>query len=280
MTTISATSILGSRHALSGDTLHTLLLRYPRWIHAEFMTHRKLSRNAASSRAIPVKKIIEDVVSDPAFPIIWTKNEPGMQGYEELEHREKTVCKLYWERAMNAAIKEACFHMDFGAHKQVINRLLEPFSHITVVASATNWSNFLYLRDHPHAEPHIQMLAREIKKAIEGAKLQDLRPGEWHLPFISSDEFASEKLEDLRKLSVARCASTSYKTVDGFDMTMERAVALHDKLVGSDPLHASPCEHVAKADDLDAWFSWMHREEHGNFVGFRQYRKMLPGECH
>lgn len=275
MTTISAKSILSSMHAVTGDRLDTLLLRYPRWIHAEFMTHRVFSRNAASSRAIPVMKLIEDVINDPAMPLVWTKNEPGMQGYEELEYREKTVCKLAWERAMNAAIKEARFQMDFGAHKQIINRLLEPFVHITVVVTATQWSNFLSLRDHPAAEPHIRMLARAVRQAMEGAEVKILAPGEWHIPFVDWRERKHLLIDEALALSVARCASTSYKTVDGFDMTLARAQEIVEKLRTADPIHASPFEHVAQADEINFALQWAHADEHRNFVGFRQLRAII-----
>jgi hypothetical protein len=80
-----------------------------------------------------------------------------------------------------------------------------------------------------------------------------------------------------RKL--ARCASTSYKTVDGFDMTLERAIDLHDKLLASSPLHASPAEHQAQADVLDDYGAWENPNQWGNLQHFRQYRKMLPGEA-
>lgn len=284
MTTISAQSVLASRHPVSGDVLHTLLLRYPRWIHAEVMTHRMFSRNAASSRAIPAMKLIEDIIADPALPIVWTKNQKGMQGYEELSHMEQRTARFCWARAMNASIAEARYLMGIGAHKQVINRLLEPYAHITVVVSATNWSNFLALRDHPAAEPHIQMLAREVRKALETANIQTLQTGEWHLPFVSEEELQGMTETDARKLSVARCASTSYKTVDGFDMTLERARQIYDDLTASTPPHASPFEHVAQAD----WMvmkrllgrpEWQKPQLHGNFTGFIQLRKTLPGEC-
>lgn len=308
MTTISAKSILSSRHAITGDTLHTLLLRYPRWIHAEFMTHRMFSRNASSSRAIPVEKLIQDVLDDPAVPWFWGANQKGMQAGEECDEQlidftVKTpgahpgfICReSAWLAARDRAIEVARAFAEAGYHKQIVNRLLEPFSHITVVVSATNWSNFLHLRDHKDAEPHIQMLAREIRKALEGAEVRVLQPGEWHLPFVTLEDRQKigRRHEDVPpgawvemcyndgiRLSVARCASTSYKTVDGFDMTLDRAIALHDKLVAQDPLHASPCEHVAQADDYVEDFGfWSNPEQHGNFTGFRQYRKMLPGEC-
>jgi hypothetical protein len=347
MTTISAKSILASKHAITGARIDTLLLRNPRWIHAEGRTHRlmkigedmeisvptpslmedeNLSRNASSSRAIPVEKLIQDVLDDPAVPLFWGLNKPGMQAaehtpcvdfLEEGRTEEELDCWVTfdaeeeWLLARDEAVDRARRFAKAGYHKQIVNRLLEPFSHITVVVTATNWSNFLALRDHPDAEPHIQILAREIRKALEGADVQVLQPGEWHLPFLEPADYASVKgmihdpspvygnqeswlrVEDARidaqrKLSVARCASTSYRTVDGFDMTLERAIELHDKLLNSNPMHASPFEHQAQADELRSSGSiarlngeWLyeHPHQHGNFTGFRQYRKMLPGEC-
>ncbi|WP_292363087.1 FAD-dependent thymidylate synthase [Mesorhizobium sp.] len=293
MTTISATSILRSRHAQRPDkVLSTLLLRYPRWIHAEFMTHRQLSRNAASSRAIPVKKLIQDVMDNPAMPIHWGANEKGMQANQQLTGVTLHVTRDLWRDSCSRAIACAAEMDAQGAHKQIINRILEPYAHITVLASATEWSNFLALRDHPAAEPHIQILAREVRKELDREdNIQVLQPGQWHLPFVSDEtwnritETETEWLRSAIKMAVACCASTSYKTVDGFDMTLEKAVELHDKLVGASPLHASPAEHVAQADKLiDRAFGkdsdvWNHPDQHGNFDGFRQYRKMLPNEC-
>jgi hypothetical protein len=169
--------------------------------------------------------------------------------------------------------------------------------HITVLISSTEWSNFIALRDHEAAEPHIRILAQEIRREIERTdNIQDLEPGDWHLPFEKSEEGTAGFWVDHApdggpwdhriKLSVARCASTSYKTVEGFDMDMDTAYRIHDKLLKSHPLHASPAEHVCQADeDLNNRTSgydkpvWKHSHQHGNFVGFRQYRKMLPNEC-
>ena len=314
MTTISAKTILRSRNASAPDkVLSTLLLRYPRFIHAEFMTHRVFSRNAASSRAIPVKKMIDDILADTAMPIHWGANQKGMQadqecnesmeivqmwddGYGLLELPMRVSREIAWLEARDRAIYIAEKFADAGYHKQVVNRLLEPFMHITVLVSATEWDNFLELRDHKDAEPHMQMLAREIRTCLEDeSTVQTLQPGEWHLPFVTlyqSGEMIEQIIQHgldgvaLRKLSVARCASTSYKTVDGFDMTLEKAVEIYDRLLGK-PFHASPFEHVAQADvfeDLAYHFErsafktaacWKHSEEHGNFVGFRQLRRQL-----
>lgn len=312
MTTISATKVAHSKHAITGKEICTLLLRYPRAIHAEFMTHRQFSRNASSSRAIPVSKLIKDVLDDPFVPLHWGKNQKGMQATEEctalITRKDRPFGENFtnreaWLDAMLQAVQWAQAFDEAGYHKQIVNRLLEPFSHITVVVTATEWSNFFALRDHPDAEPHIRRLAQVMKIAMEASEPKILQPGEWHLPFADSDEDSAKAwsyangdtggagpldvevwLDALVKLSVARCASTSYKTVDGFDMMVERAVDLHDKLVASTPLHASPCEHQAYADEViekfgSGFIGYQNENLHGNFVGFCQYRKTLPMEC-
>lgn len=300
MTTISAQSILASCHADDpSKRIDTLLLRYPRFIHAEFMTHRLFSRNASSSRAIPVEKLIQSAIDEPAIPLHWGKNQKGMQAdgehdaHVEVEAAQDSLNgepwvmgrQEAWLSARDDAVEWARRFTQAGYHKQIVNRLLEPFTHITVVCTSTNWSNFLHLRDHPDAEPHMQMLARAVREALDGAEVQKLKPGEWHLPFVSEAErkdaqfgpSQSPGINSLLALSVARCASTSYKTVDGFDMTIDRAVALHDKLVAADPLHASPCEHQAQVPAKgEGWKGGLG----GNFgAGWCQYRKMLEGEC-
>lgn len=309
MTTIYAKTVLRSRNASRpGKVLSTLLLRYPRWIHAELMTHRVFSRNAASSRAIPVPKLIRDMFRDPAHPLHWGRNMKGMQAAEQLSGLRLLVVKALWYAAMFIAGSIAYFMHLCGAHKQVVNRLLEPFSHITVLVSSTEWENFLELRDHKDAEPHIQMLAREIRDCLDDeSKIQHLHVGDWHLPFVTNDDWAEAydfirhanyvypnpdeprtasdiAIHNLKKLSVARCASTSYKTVDGFDMTLEKAVQIYDKLVTSKPIHASPTEHVAQVDEwvgpevgghLVGSGKWAYAGQHGNFDGFRQLRFQL-----
>lgn len=303
MTTISAQTILRSRYAYDRPSrfyqpgpdivLSTLLLRYPRCIHAELMTHRVFSRNAASSRAIPVSKLIQDVEENPFIPLYWGKNQKGMQAHSELTLEDQEKALHVWEAARYAAICRARAMEHLEVHKQIVNRLLEPFAHITVLVSSTQWSNFLALRDHPDAEPHIRKLAQAVRRELDNEDtIQLLGPGTWHTPFAENwDEMVSmtnpgdtaADLDWLRiKQSVACCASTSYKTVDGFEMTPDRANALHNKLIDSRPLHASPAEHVAQADvwrgEPHAQF-WENPHQHGNFVGFRQYRKMLKGEC-
>ncbi len=286
MTTI-ACQVIADSVSPQGKRLTTIKARYPRFIHSELMTHRVFSRNASSSRAIPVSKLIADVRDNPVIPIHWGKNEPGMQANSQLEGTERQLAKNAWDAARFEALAHAHLLNRAGAHKQIINRILEPFAHITVVITATEWANFLALRDHKDAEPHIALLANEIKRAIRFSDPEPLKPGQWHLPF-TKDLDQTYHLSDRIKVSVARCASVSYKTVDGLDMTMERAVALHDKLLASAPLHASPAEHQATPDLWVEGFKGPYGEwrcdhyaashMHGNLKGWCQYRKLIPGE--
>jgi hypothetical protein len=311
MTTISAESVLAS--VLAADPtgrnrIDTLLLRYPRWIHSEFMTHRVFSRNASSSRAIPVERLIQSAIDDPAVPLHWGGNQKGMQAAAELDEfvevtdlqmalanspydqsGEFTGCveettsvprEAAWLFARDRAVQAARGFADAGYHKQLVNRLLEPFTHITVVVTATDWDNFIQLRNHPDAEPHMQLLARAIMQARGEAVVQRLRPNEWHLPFADGRvQHTTELTTELGKalaLSVACCASTSYRTVEGFDMTMERARALFDRLAHATPPHASPFEHQAMADVHRIDRGWVGRDRRGNFCpGWVQYRQIM-----
>lgn len=318
MTTIKAETILSSTHTEEGvPMIWSGMWTYPRWIHAEGRTHRlvritedtevlvatpspmedeNLSRNAASSRAIPVKTMIEAILADPAVPLFWGKNIAGMQANEELDGYHKKLAYEIWMRSMDSAImyaKQMCElgidddRRPIGAHKQIVNRILEPYMHIKVFVTATNWSNFLALRDHPAAEPHIQMLAQSTREELAKKPMQFLTPGQWHLPWVKREDW--QKFEpsrtphpDLIKLSVARSAHTSYKTVDGKEMTSHLATELADRLLSAKPLHASPTEHQVKADRrVTATRNqvWEGAGLEGNLSpGWVQFRKTLANE--
>lgn len=268
--TITATVIADSI-ADGCPRITTLQLRYQRFIHSEVMTHRAFSRNASSSRAIPVERLIHDVLDDPAMPIYWGSNKPGMQAGEELPSGDRV-----WLMQRDAAIYGARHLAEMGYHKQIVNRILEPFAHINVLVTATAdaYAHFFALRDHPDAQPEIAALARAMREAMAGSEPQELLDGEWHLPYI--DEFDTSGLwnldfEQVMQVSAARCASVSYKTVDGKPMTVDKALAIYDKLAGSDPIHASPFEHIARPDpsngagcrNFDRWHQWRHDVEGG-----------------
>ena len=230
--------------------LITLQLKYPRFIHAEFMTHRMFSRNASSSRAIPVHKVIEQVRNDPAMPNHWGLNQAGMQADKEVEQQVKERAIACWKQASVQAATIAEQMMKDGLHKQVANRLLEPFQYMHVVVTATEWNNFFELRDHDDAEPNIHDLAIAMKEAIQLSEPRN-RYGEkqnmsaWHLPYVSDFERKVLNVDTAIKASVARCARVSYVNHDGSQPDIEKDLALYDRLVGSKPAHASPTEHQA-----------------------------------
>ena len=259
-----------------GHRLTTLQLTYPRFIHSEIMTHRVFSRNASSSRAIPVAKMLEMVSNRPAMPIHWGKNQPGMQAHEEIQH----VCAAQdlWLEAARKAADVAERMNEIGLHKQVANRILEPFQHIHVVISATEWENFFALRAHPDAQPEFHALAVEMRRVMDESTPKLLEVNEWHLPYVTAEERESAAIETLRKVSAARCARVSYLKHDGEKPDVVSDLALYDRLVGSKPIHASPVEHQATPDFFvtdPSDYGWFDGGLHGNFVGWVQFRKII-----
>lgn len=260
--------------------LTTFVLDYPRFIHAELMTHRVFSRNASSSRAIPVEKILSKIKETPAMPIHWGLNQKGMQADKEADKLTGAVCESLWLQARDAAVDIATTLTGLGIHKQVVNRLLEPFSHISVVLTATEFDNFFGLRCHPDAQPEMRELAERMRDAYYSHTPSRVAYGAWHLPFIKPEErlapgnydtkVGSPKNEPLLiKASVARCARVSYLTHDKKNPTIDEDVALHDRLLLSK--HLSPMEHIATpSTSLDFC---------GNLKGWMQYRKTIRGEC-
>lgn len=235
----------------AGDRLTTLELRYPRFIHAEVLTHRVFSRNASSSRAVPVARLIQDVIDDPAMPMHWGKNQPGMQARVEMVDPDKACAQDLWEMAREQALDAAESMADCGAHKQIVNRLLEPFAHINVVLTGTEFDNFFALRDHPDAQPEIQALAQAMRAAMEASTPQEIYSGQWHLPYVSVEE--RDELFDwcggsnrvACQVSAARCARVSYLTHEGQAPDRAKDQALFAKLAGVRPQHLSPTEHQA-----------------------------------
>jgi len=250
----------------SGKRITTFQLKYWRAIHAEVMTHRMFSRSASSSRAIPVEKMLEQVRTDPAGPIFWGANKPGMQAGSELTGTDLDTAKNVWKYASLLAAERAESMARIGVHKQIANRLLEPFQYIHVVLTATEFENFFNLRIHPAAQPEIQELAREMKKAQDESIPKQLFRGDWHIPYIQESE-ENLPLEIKLKISTARCARVSYKNHDNSSPDVNKDVELHDRLVGSVPLHASPAEHQAQCRGDTQYYK--------NFVGWTQYRYIV-----
>jgi hypothetical protein len=255
-----------------GIRLTTMQLKYPRLIHSEFMTHRVFSRNASSSRAIPVAKMLEMIRTDPAMPVKFGKNQPGMQAREDLTGEELANAQATWRNAAKTAADYAESLMELGVHKQVCNRIVEPYQHMSVIVSATEWDNFFQLRDHEDAEPNIQALAVAMREAQNESVPTLLQPGEWHLPYVSPlDQSYIGDIEICKMVSAARSARVSYNRHEGGKPTIEEDIALFNRLVGSDPKHCSPVEHQA-TPQLDPLF-WG-----GNFRGWKQFRQEVEGQ--
>ena len=254
--------------APNGVVLPTLVCTYHRYIHGEVMTHRVFSRNAMSSRAVPVKKVLAQVWSDPMMPVEWGANQAGMQAPTQLTGWRRSAAKLVWKTTAKTACVFAYAFSKIGLAKQIANRILEPWQAMTTLITATEWENFFLLRDHKDAQPEFRELARMIRLELDRCHIHTLKPGEWHLPFISGEELAQYDNPTLIKMSAARCARVSYLTHDGEKPSKEKDLALFERLVGSVPAHSSPVEHQATpADDAKTYSN--------NFRGWLQYRALL-----
>lgn len=305
-----------------GIRLPTVQFRQPRMIHADFLTHRVFSRNGRSSRAVPVATLLEEA-KDPYVPH-FLKNKPGMMATEEMSDAERAEAEHIW-RQMAEFVRQGVSHLNLlGVHKQWANRPLEWFGYIDVLLTSTDWNNYFALRDDKGAQPEIQIIAKAIKDALDASTPKHLRPGQWHLPYIEeSDHEAAyeflnknriirslpgelEVLDLLKKISAARCARLTIKPFDG-DGSFEKELDRYNKLIESQPVHASPVEHQATPDEsytcrvlqtkarpmlgelhdgvvnVENEFArnetkWRHPELHGNFTGWIQARKLIPNE--
>lgn len=290
-----------------GKRITTFELEFPRIVLPEFNTHRQFSRNAASSRAIPIAKVIEQVKSNPAMPFKFGKNRAGMQAKEDVDELTKEGAIGVWLAARDSAVAHAEVLVDMGLHKQVVNRLLEPFQHIKVVMTTTEYENWKWLRKHPDADPTIYELARVMEVARNESVPEQLLEGMWHTPYVNShtkdsiqyfwdEELVPLTLEQAQKISCSSCAQVSYRKLD---TSLEKAEDIYDKLVASEPVHASAFEHVAQVIDLsksdvegitavlsrgmtDANTEYNDADViknmvSGNFIGgWIQYRQLIP----
>ena len=254
----------------TGVRLTTFQLKYQRLFHSEVMTHRMLSRNASSSRAIPVQKMISQVWNNPAAPVHWGQNKPGMQAKESLTGWRLYFAKSLWAWSGRLMCAFAYGMMKIGLHKQVANRILEPWQYIHVVVTATDWDNFFKLRNHKDAQPEFQQLAALMWLKYIGNIPNKLAVGEWHLPYIDSQEIMKYTTGELLKMSAARCARVSYVKHDGLNSSYEEDVKLYSRLIDSDPPHMSPVEHQATPTKNKAYS--------GNFRGWKQFRKIIEVE--
>lgn len=257
------------------ENLWTFELMYPRYIHSEFMTHRVFSRNASSSRAIPVKHMIEQVRENTVIPPKVFMNQKGMVGETEADPVTTTAFHVLWEEAAENACKTAEMMERLGIHKQHVNRILEPFQFIKVIVTATDWYNFFVLRLAPDAQPEIRELASAIYDEMNRYHNKDvgvLELDKEHivvsLPYITDEdikEIGKEEYHLLMKISAARCARVSYNNHDGSKPDIEKDLKLYGYLYNSK--HMSPMEHACiRGED--------HRKN-ANLTGWKSLRYLI-----
>ncbi|QKE60563.1 putative thymidylate synthase [Klebsiella phage KPP-1] len=268
MSNLISVKIVADSISPSGIRIITFELEYPRIIHSELMTHRLLSRNAMSSRAIPIKKMIEQVQQNPAMPVKFGKNQPGMQdaGEHSAQLGDGYSAEEWWKLAGLSAARFAAEFADAGYHKQIANRLLEPYQRMKTVVTATDWNNFFWLRVDPDADPTIYELAKAMKEASDNSIPDPLEPGQWHTPYVDhvyGFEDIDDKecavfegycvldeenkpvmltLEEALAISASCCAQVSYRVLN---TSKEKALDIYEKLVSGNKVHASPFEHQA-----------------------------------
>jgi len=290
--------IIADSISTHGDRITSFELEYPRFIHSEFMTHRQFSRNAASSRAIPVIKMIEHVSLSSGKPVHWGKNQPGMQAKEELQEPNLIRVKSLWEQAKMQSCDVAYRMNEQNAHKQIINRILEPFQIIKVVMTTTEIENFFYLRAHADAQPEIKVLAEIMLEEYKKSTPKKLFPGEWHVPYYYEghwNDSYEHTLDEALALSSSCCAQVSYRKLD---KTLDKAQDIYKRLVETKPVHASPFEHqatpmgVSSLNETDGSIGpdyWQEGVTHmdkkgkmwsGNLKGWVQHRQLVSGHVY
>ena len=280
-----------------GSRLITMEIELHRFVLPEFNTHRCFSRNFQSSRAVPVSGMIEQVRNNPAMPVHWGANQRGMVAEEAITEREQIVTESIWECAAEAAADAAEDMMSKGVHKQITNRLLEPFMWTRGVVTATyeGFQSFFKLRCHPDAQPEIKALAEEMEGVLYSSTPDQLQWGEYHLPYVSREwcpagsgviygrGYAGENrcltrdILSAVKVSSSCCAQVSYRVLDD---SLDKANKIYDMLnlpskghYPDAPPHFSPTEHVAYCADADG----LESTDTGNFgdADWWQYRKAL-----
>lgn len=234
--------------------------------NCEILTHRMLSKNCSSSRAIPINRMLGYIEDNMALPVYLGRNKSGMQAVEEIEDKEPALS--VWRDSFYQVEDSVNKLLDLKVHKQIANRLTESYQMMKVVISATDWENFWNLRLHKDAQPEFLLLVYKMFKAMGQSTPTLLRAGEWHLPYVEicqgeavedtyyfyyeNDESGTRAdgqqyevrmtLEEAKQRSAASCASVSYRTEALTEKSIEN---IFNMLIKAEVVHSSPLEHQA-----------------------------------
>jgi len=296
------------KHSVSkgGKGLITFNVKYGLIIHAEVLRHKLINHSVKSNRAIPSKNIRKEVLYDPYVPVYIGLNQPGMVA--EKVHPFQKVMKSLWRSARYPAIGLHWLMDKCKVHKEVCNRVLNPWQWVRETVTATEMDNFYNLRLHKDAQKDIYELAKAMYQVHKNSSPEALQEGEWHVPYV--DTYRCQDTGGLKyvdrdgkhltdkqaiECSAARCARSSYDNHDKTVTSYEKDKSLYEKLIKSEPAHASPCEHIGTPMEYDSmdleesleYYSstdWSHVDRNGdfwsgNFKGWVQYRKLLDNEA-
>lgn len=279
-TNIKATVIADSVSVYNGKRITTFECEFPRSILPEVNTHKMIGKNCSSSRAIPIKALCEQIKINMFSPLYWGKNKSGMQAVEEINPQLKNSLSKLWKAMGEEAIKDALFLGEQGLHKQIANRVTEPYQMVKMVMTATEWDNFFNLRIHPSSQPEFCMLAYKMYVAMKASNPLKIKAGEWHLPYIDRRYYGTSDgkkllyilngeeitLEQAQRVSASCVAQTSYRKTDD---SMEKADKVFDMLINADVIHASPFESLATPI----------MKEHNGKLGHPRINNLLHPEC-
>lgn len=259
----------------TGKRITTLAIKIPRIILSEHNTHRSLSRNFSSSRAIPAKKLRKEAWEHPFVPIYWGANKSGMSADQQLTGFNLSMAKFSWKLAGKFAVMFHKMMEIVGVHKQTCNRIIEPWMSVVGTITSTEWDNFLRLRYDRNAQPEIIVLAKKIHDAIKASEPTVPENG-IHLPFIDEEERRTFPIDQLIKISVARCCRTSYANCLGKKSQPEEDIKLYHRLLGNG--HFSPFEHIALIPNHGRVAKELQYDLQRNFRGWYQLRAFVQPE--
>lgn len=239
-------AVMAASQTKNGHKLITFVTRYPRFIHGEVMTHKKQVRNASSSRAVPFKTMLKLTRKELATPVHWGKNKPGMSASEELSGFKLKMAQLIWAMTGHIVLFLAGLMFRTGIHKQVINRMIEPWTHIStqITVEVSELKRIYKLRTASGAQPEIQKLYRAIYKAAMEAEYRVLGENDWHLPWTDPAYVIRFDMSQRIQLSAARSARLSYAPHGSITMDFDKDLALAERLW--EEKHLSPFEHPCR----------------------------------
>lgn len=291
---ISAEIVEHSKSKHDGSEIVTVNLRYGLIVHAEWLRHRMITNNVKSNRAIPAKVIRKEVLEDPYVPVWFGENQAGMVA--ENKAKKEKLLRCLWKLARYPVCFTHYVGEKLGLHKEVLNRLLSPWQWVRQTSTFTEGDNLYNLRLHKDAQKDIQAVVQCVYDAVKQSKPHELSYGEYHTPYVSKQRIGGTlyyidnngaylSTEEAIKCSAARCARSSYDKHDGSKTTALGDIPLYDKLIVSEPAHASPVENQATPFPYDGTdpleFEGITHVTRGglvgsgNFFGWVQHRQTL-----